>query len=443
MKFYKYPITEERTEIKIRPIQERPDVRERVEQIVEAVRSGGDAAIQEFTRRFDGVDLPLQAVSRETLSRALAELEPSLRKAIELAIRNIKTFHKAQYLQAQAEDESYIETQPGVTCTRLLRAIERVGLYVPGGSAPLFSTLLMLAVPALLAGAKEIVVVTPPQQNRDYPVTSVVLAAAALLGITEVYPIGGAQAIAALAFGTKTVRAVDKIFGPGNSYVDLAKQIVTTHPACRVGIDLPAGPSEVCIIADDSARIELIVADLLAQAEHGPDSQVVLLTTSTRIFEGLQAELARQTKLLPRRAICEKSLLCARAALLNDLNEALNLSNEYAPEHLILAVNNAQQCLEKVTSAGSVFVGELAAESFGDYASGTNHVLPTVGWARVTGGVSVASFQKWITVQRLTQEGVDGLAPTVALLARAEGLEGHARAAELRMTKYVRGGCNV
>jgi histidinol dehydrogenase len=402
---------------------EAPEVAARVREIFAQVREHGDAALLALTRKFDGAALNSLLVSPEELASAAAHVPPELQAAIRQAKANIEAFHATQ-----REAGPLVETMPGVTCWRQSVPVQRVGLYVPGGTAPLFSTLLMLGVPTRLAGCPEVVVCTPPR--ADGTVSPVILFVARLLGITRVVKAGGAQAVAALAYGTASVPAVDKIFGPGNRYVTAAKQLAVAE--CGVAIDMPAGPSEVLVIADASANPAFVAADLLSQAEHGPDSQVVLLTDSATLLEQVQAEVQAQLAALPRREVAAQALAESRALLLPDAAAMLAFSNAYAPEHLILAVEDAEALAAQVTNAGSVFLGHLTPEAVGDYASGTNHTLPTGGYARQYSGVSLDSFVKKITFQRLTAAGLQAVGPVVETMAGAEGLAAHARAVAIR-----------
>lgn len=416
-----------------RPTLTRSDVvDETVTSICDQVEGRGDAAVIELTERFDGPRLEGLQVSGDEVAAAAGAIDSEDRRCLERARNNIEVFHRLQRPRTVE-----VETEPGVFCRRVSRPLDRVGLYVPGGSAPLVSTLLMLAVPARLAGCRERIVCTPP--DREGRVDAHVLAAAELCQVTAVFTVGGAQAVAAMAYGTETVPRVDKIFGPGNLYVAAAKQMVSRSihgPA----IDLAAGPSEVLVIADDSADPAFVAADLLSQAEHDESAQVLLVTPSASLADRVEHELDRQLAELPRHEIAEVSLGSARAVVVRDSSQAVEVSNEYAPEHLILNCEGADELVESVRHAGSVFVGPWSAEAFGDYASGTNHVLPTYGSARFQGGLTLESFCKTMTVQRLTDVGVRGLGPTVERLARLEGLEGHARAVALRERVAKRGG---
>lgn len=396
-----------------------------VARILAQVRADGDGALRALTRRFDNCEIAEFAVTEQEFRAAEASLDPNVRSAIDEAKERIEIFHRAT-----APQSLRIETAPGVACERILRPIERVGLYVPAGGAPLPSTALMLGVPAQLAQCPEITLCTPP--NAAGECDAAVIYVAARCGIERVLKLGGAQAIAAMAFGTESVTRCDKIFGPGNTWVTEAKRQVAAD-ADGVAIDLPAGPSEVLVIADAHASPEAVAADLLAQAEHGPDSQVILVSDSRALLDHCLAELPRQLEQLPRREIAAASLAHARLILAASLDEALAISNAYAPEHLILNVDAPRRWLEKVENAGSVFLGPWSPESVGDYCSGTNHVLPTYGHARAWSGVSVASFLKQITVQELTPSGLRAIGPCAATLARSEGLQAHERAVTRRL----------
>ncbi|GAA4386343.1 histidinol dehydrogenase [Hymenobacter koreensis] len=424
MQIINYPSAAEWPALQQRPAQaEAAQVAERVRQIFDDVRQRGDEALRHYAAELDGATLTQLRVTPEEFAAAAAQVPENLQAAIRQARANIERFHAAQ-----REGELRLETMPGVECWRRAVPVQRVGLYIPGGTAPLFSTLLMLGVPARLAGCPDIVLCTPPA--RDGSVNPVILFTAELLGITTIIKAGGAQAVAALTGGTESVPPVDKIFGPGNRYVTAAKQLAAQR---GVAIDMPAGPSEVLVIADDSATPAFVAADLLSQAEHGPDSQVVLLSTSTQLLANVVREVERQVAELPRREVAALALRESRAVLLRTQEEMLLFSNQYAPEHLILAVDNAEELAEGVTSAGSVFLGHLTPEAAGDYASGTNHTLPTNGYARSYSGVSLDSFVKKITFQRISAEGLRQLGPVVETLAEAEGLRAHARAVTVRL----------
>jgi histidinol dehydrogenase len=398
-----------------------------VARIIAQVRADGDTALRALTRRLDGCELADFAVTPEEFAAARAQLDPAVARAIEEASARIELFHRATAPQAQR-----VQTAPGVVCERMLRPIARVGLYVPAGSAPLPSTALMLGIPAQIAQCPQVTLCTPANANGDCDPG--VLYAAALCGISRVFKLGGAQAIAAMAFGTESVAKCDKIFGPGNSWVAEAKRQVAQDPD-GPAIDLPAGPSEVLVIADSRADAEVVAADLLAQAEHGPDSQVMLVADDRPVLAAVAGALRRQLAALPRAAIATAALAHSRLILAFSLDQAIAISNDYAPEHLILNITAPQRWLEKVENAGSVFLGAWSPETVGDYCSGTNHVLPTYGHARAWSGVSVASFLKQITVQELTPAGLAAIGPCAATLARAEGLHAHERAVTLRLER--------
>ena len=392
------------------------------------VRERGDAALLELAEKFDGVKLENLLVSQEEIGEAEAKLPVELKEAILQAYSNIQVFHTQQ-----AEPSQQVETMAGVTCWRKSVAIEKVGLYIPGGTAPLFSTLLMLGVPARIAGCRELVLCTPP--SKDGTVHPAILYIASLLGVTRVVKSGGAQAIAAMAFGTESVPAVYKIFGPGNQYVTVAKQLVSK---AGVAIDLPAGPSEMLVIADESANPAFVASDLLSQAEHGPDSQVMLLTNSEDFLDRVEAELEAQLAVLPRAAFASKALGNSLGLVFDSVAEMLDFSNLYAPEHLILSILNFEEALDSIENAGSVFLGNYSPESAGYYASGTNHTLPTNGYARAYSGVSLDSFVKKITFQHITPEGLQHIGGTIETMAAAEGLEAHKNAVTIRLKEVNR-----
>ncbi len=404
-----------------RPMQSNHSLEKTVAAILQQVRTEGDRCLVELTKKFDGITDPSLCIP---VPSADPEISSDLKRAIEIAYNNIYQFH----LRQQERSEP-VETMPGVKCWRKSTAIEKVGLYVPGGSAPLFSSLLMLAIPARIAGCREIVVCTPPQ--RDGSIHPAIIYAAQLLQIEKLYPVGGAQAIAAMAYGTETFPKVYKILGPGNQYVTMAKQLISQ----QVAIDFPAGPSEVAVLADATANPDFIAADLLSQAEHGPDSQVILATNSPALVEQVQSVLGRQLNELPRRQIAEQALEQSKSVVFEDLETAMQFLNRYAPEHLILNLEHAEKWAEKVTNAGSVFLGAYTPESVGDYASGTNHTLPTNGNARMYAGVSVDTFVKKITFQQITPQGLESIGDTVETMAAAEGLEAHRRAVSIRRNK--------
>ncbi|WP_421940654.1 histidinol dehydrogenase [Pedobacter sp.] len=405
-----------------REIEDDKLVEERVAEIIKTVKSDGDNALYNYAKTFDKVDLSKLFLDQNELKAIASTIPADAKKAIDTAYQNIKTFH-----QSQLKTEDKIETMPGVVCWREVRAIEKVGLYIPGGTAVLPSTFLMLATPALIAGCKEIVVCSPPQSDTK---TNCYLAyCAVLLGIEKIYLIGGAQAVAAMAFGTDTVPQVYKIFGPGNRYVTTAKTMVQN----KVAIDMPAGPSEVLVVADDTANPSYVAADLLAQAEHGIDSQSVLVSTSNKIITEVIKQIEIQIESLPRKDIAAKAIENSYAILTDNQADAMDFSNEYAPEHLILATNDFQRLIPAITNAGSVFLGNLTPESAGDYASGTNHTLPTSGYAKAYSGVSTDAFLKKITFQHLSETGIKNIGPTVETLATAEGLEAHKNAITIRL----------
>ncbi len=426
MKILSNPNLAERAAALIRPTDEQAARRrEEVAYILAAIRAEGDVAVRRFAEQFDGAVPEYFAVAETEFAAAEAALTPALKAAIRQAYANIRAFH-----EPQVERPAPVETMSGVVCWRKSVAIERVGLYIPGGTAPLFSTVLMLGVPAQIAGCQQVVLCTPPQAGGV--VHPAVLFAAGLCGIRQVFRLGGVQAIGAMAYGSATVPQVWKIFGPGNPWVTAAKQLVSLD---GVAIDMPAGPSEVAVLADASADPVFVAADLLSQAEHGADSQVLLVTDSANLMQRVEAELERQLADLPRRDFAGQVLANSTAIVVSDLQEGMAIINEYAPEHLILQVAEPEHWAEQVRNAGSVFLGALTPESAGDYASGTNHTLPTGGYARAYSGVSVDSFVKKITFQRIQPEGLQHLGPTVIEMARAEGLEAHARAVEVRMNR--------
>ena len=394
-----------------------------VASVLADVKKRGDDAVKGYELKFDHVDLPTLAVSEAEMNEAETLVSPELKAAIQVAHYNIQAFHESQKFKGKK-----VETQPGVVCWQKSVAIEKVGLYIPGGTAPLFSTVLMLATPAKIAGCKEIVLCTPP--NREGKVNPAILVAARIAGVSKIFKIGGVQAIGAMAYGTESVPKVFKIFGPGNQYVMAAKQHVSLD---EVAIDMPAGPSEVCVLADETANAEFVAADLLSQAEHGIDSQVLLITTSEAKLSEVQAEVDRQLALLPRKEIAVKALDNSRLVLVDSADEMINLSNLYAPEHLILQVKDYEQLAERVVNAGSVFLGPYACESAGDYASGTNHTLPTHGYATAYNGVNLDSYCRKITFQHLTEDGIRHIGRAVELMAEAEQLDAHKNAMTVRI----------
>ena len=425
MKRYTYQNIVSTPSLLARPAMTAANLDAIVGQILQDIRERGDTAVKECTQRFDKVTLEDLEVSTSDLVEAETLLDPALKTAIQTAKSNIETFHARQQSQPEV-----VETMPGVFCWRKNVGIDKVGLYIPGGTAPLFSTVLMLGVPAKLAGCKEIILCSPPNQaGKIHPA---ILYAAQAVGVTKIFKAGGVQAIGALAYGTESIPRVYKIFGPGNQYVTAAKQLVSRE---TVAIDMPAGPSEVLVCADAKADPAFVAADLLAQAEHGIDSQVVLLALKAELLEAILQEVERQVAMLPRAEITRKALENSVAVLVNTPAEALTLINDYAPEHLILAMEDAEAFAEQVQNAGSVFIGNYTPESVGDYASGTNHTLPTNGYARAYSGVSLDSFVKKITFQRLTAEGLKNIGPTVETMAIAEELVAHQRAVSIRLEK--------
>ncbi|MDF7659546.1 histidinol dehydrogenase [Erwiniaceae bacterium L1_54_6] len=392
-----------------------------VRDVLAQVRENGDDALREFSARFDKTQVENLRVTAEQMQAASARLSDTLKQAMAVAVGNIETFHNAQQLPAVD-----VETQPGVRCQQITRPVQSVGLYIPGGSAPLFSTVLMLATPARIAGCGRVVLCSPP------PIADEILYAAQLCGVKEVFQVGGAQAIAALAFGTATVPKVDKIFGPGNAYVTEAKRQVSQR-LDGAAIDMPAGPSEVLVIADAGATPAFVASDLLSQAEHGPDSQVILLTPSLELANGVAAAVEEQLARLPRAATARQALASSRLIVARDLAQCIAISNQYGPEHLIIQTRTPRDLVDDITSAGSVFLGDWSPESAGDYASGTNHVLPTYGYTATCSSLGLADFQKRMTVQELTPKGFLGLAATIETLAAAEQLEAHKNAVTLRV----------
>lgn len=423
MKIIRYPEKSEWTEIVKRPHLDVSTLNETVASVLSDVRQRGDEAVKGYELKFDHVDLPSLEVTKEEINEAENLVSDQLKEAIKLAHQNIKTFHEAQRFRSKK-----VETQPGVTCWQKSVAIEKVGLYIPGGTAPLFSTVLMLATPAKIAGCQEIVLCTPP--DRQGKVNPAILVAARIAGVSKIFKAGGVQAIGAMAYGTESVPKVYKIFGPGNQYVMAAKQQVSLHD---VAIDMPAGPSEVCVIADETANAEFVAADLLSQAEHGIDSQVFLITTSNKLIDEVQKEVSRQLNVLPRKEIAQQALLNSVLVLVCDIREAIELSNTYAPEHLVIQTEDYEKVASRIVNAGSVFLGKYACESAGDYASGTNHTLPTHGYATAYNGVNLDSYCRKITFQHLTEEGIRNIGHAVELMAEAEQLDAHKNAMTVRI----------
>ena len=425
MELIKYPVKEIWKDILKRPTIDTTSLEATVQLVLSDIKAKGQSAVRKYTLQFDKVDLETILVSADEFSIAEELVSEELKQAIQLAKKNIETFHSAQ-----KEKINIIETMPGVTCWRKAIAIQKVGLYIPGGTAPLFSTILMLGVPAKLAGCSEIILCTPPDAKGN--INPAILYTAQLVGINKVYKIGGVQAIGAMAYGTEIVPQVYKIFGPGNQYVTCAKQLVNKQ---GIAIDMPAGPSEVAILADETCVPEFVAADLLSQAEHGSDSQVILVSTNETVIKNIQTETEKQLALLPRKEFASEALNNSKSILVKTTEEALDLLNEYAPEHLIIACANDEQLAEQVINAGSVFLGNYSCESAGDYASGTNHTLPTNGYAKAYSGVSLDSFVKKITYQKLSKEGINNIGPAIELMAEAEGLQAHKNAVTLRLKK--------
>ena len=423
MKKILYPDKKDWSEMLRRPTQNVETLFENVGAILKNVKANGDKAVLGYEEQFDKVKLESLAVTPEEIKEAEAQVPIELKVAILLAQRNIYTFHKKQKFEGKK-----VETMEGVTCWQKAVGIEKVGLYIPGGTAPLFSTVLMLAVPARIAGCKEIVLCTPP--NKEGKVHPAILYAAQVSGVSKIFKIGGVQAIGAMAYGTESVPKVYKIFGPGNQYVMAAKQMVAMHD---VAIDMPAGPSEVEVIADETANPKFVAADLLSQAEHGLDSQVVLITTSEKLLAEVEYEVQYQLSRLPRWQIAEKSLENSKLILVKDIDEAIELTNEYAPEHLIIETKDYMELAEKVVNAGSVFLGSYTPESAGDYASGTNHTLPTNGYAKAYSGVSLDSFIRKITFQEINREGIQNIGPAIEVMAAHEQLDAHKNAVSVRL----------
>lgn len=423
MNVVKYPSKSEWKTLLSRPALSVEGLYERVQAVLDDVRINGDKALKEYEFRFDKVQLDSLAVSRAELDEAAALVPARLRSSIDCAAVNIRKFHESQLPSLDK-----VETTPGVTCWQKAVPITKVGLYIPGGTAPLFSTVLMLAIPARTAGCRDIVLCTPPGPNGN--VNPAILYAAQVAGVNRFFKLGGSQAIAAMAYGTESVPKVSKIFGPGNPYVTAAKQIVSLKD---VAIDMPAGPSEVEVIADAQANPAFVAADLLSQAEHGRDSQVILLTTSAEFIDKVQAEVDRQVALLPRNGIAEAALQNSRMILLSNDDEIIEMTNEYAPEHLIIQTRNASELAERVVNAGSVFIGPWSPESAGDYASGTNHTLPTSGYAKAYSGVNIDSFMRKITFQQLTRQGLQTLGPVIETMAAGESLDAHKNAVSIRL----------
>lgn len=423
MNIIRYPEKANWNELLARPVLNTETLNDTVCEILSHIRKEGDKAVLEYEEKFDKVRLSSLCVTEEEFAKAEKEVSIELKAAIMLAWNNIRTFHESQRFIGKK-----VETLPGVTCWQKAVAIEKIGLYIPGGTAPLFSTVLMLATPAQIAGCKEIILCTPPDKNRNVP--AAILYAARTAGVSKVFKTGGVQAIGAMAYGTESIPKVYKIFGPGNQYVTAAKQMVSLHD---VAIDMPAGPSEVEVLADETANPIFVAADLLSQAEHGVDSQAMLITTSEELLKEVEFEVNRQLSLLPRWEIAQKALEHSKLILVKDMEEAVELTNLYAPEHLIIETKDYAEIAEKITNAGSVFLGNLSPESAGDYASGTNHTLPTNGYAKAYSGVSLDSFIRKITFQEITSEGMKTIGPAIEVMAANESLNAHKNAVTVRL----------
>ena len=430
MQIVKFPAKSQWASFLERPHRDASELRETVKTVLDDIQARGDAAVKEYELKFDKVQLDSLQVSEAELQEAESLVSDELKQALTLAHHNIEKFHASQKFEGQK-----VETAPGVVCWQKSVAIEKVGLYIPGGTAPLFSTVLMLATPAKIAGCKEIVLCTPP--NREGKVNPAILMAARIAGVSKIFKAGGVQAIGAMAYGTESVPKVSKIFGPGNQFVMAAKQQVSLH---EVAIDMPAGPSEVAVVADDTANPVFVAADLLSQAEHGADSQAVMFTDSLALAEAVDAEVARQLEALPRKELAAKSLEYSKLIVVKNLDEVVDICNEYAPEHLILAVKDYMSVAERVVNAGSVFLGNFSCESAGDYASGTNHTLPTSGYAKAYSGVNLDSFCRKITFQELTAEGIRSIGRAVEVMAENEQLDAHKNAMTVRLLEVQ--GCS-
>ncbi len=423
MKKYINPDKSKWGEILKRPLFEVSDLYGKVQSILDEIKKSGDTALQKYTTLFDGVELDSFQVSDSEIEKAANLVSAELKDAISLASDNIRKFHEAQKTK-----ENKVETTKGVSCWQKAVAIEKVGLYIPGGSAPLFSTVLMLAIPAKIAGCREIVLCTPP--GKDGKINPAILYAAKVSGVTKIFKLGGVQAIGAMAYGTESIPKVYKIFGPGNQYVMAAKQLVSMN---EVAMDMPAGPSEVLVVADETSNPAFVASDLLSQAEHGADSQVVLLSNNSKITEDVLSEIEKQVLQLQRGKIASEALHNSVLIVLEDIKDQISFINEYAPEHLIISTKNYMEIADEITNAGSVFLGELTPESAGDYASGTNHTLPTNGWAKTFSGINLDSFMKKITFQEITAEGLKKIGPSVEIMAATEQLDAHKNAVTLRL----------
>lgn len=429
MKRYKNPISSVWNRLVKRPLIEDEEIRKVVSEILENIKKNGDKALFQYTSLFDDATLNTLEVSAKEIEQSVTQTPQPLKDAIEVAYKNISGFHRSQRV-----NEAVVETSPGVRCWRNSIPIERVGLYIPGGSAPLFSTILMLGIPAIIAGCKEIVLCTPP--NKNGTLDPAILYTAKRVGISKIYKVGGAQAIAAMAYGTESIPSVYKIFGPGNQFVTKAKELVQQN---GIAIDMPAGPSEVLVIADSTCNPSFVAADLLSQAEHGVDSQVMLLSNNVKVIDACFVEIKKQIEPMPRKKTALKALENSKAILFKDISTCIDFSNLYAPEHLILASENAQKFVSKVYNAGSVFIGNYSCESAGDYASGTNHTLPTNGFAKNHSGVSLDSFLKKITYQELSKKGIQNIGEAIEIMAEAEALYAHKNAVTIRLKEIQNG----
>ncbi len=425
MNIIKYPGRDSWETLLKRSAMKTDSLKDIVSEVLNKVRTEGDKAVKAYEEQFDKVKLESLAVTEAEFAEAEKNIDSDLKSAIQRALQNIRTFHSAQRFEGKK-----IQTQPGVTCWQKAIPIQKVGLYIPGGTAPLFSTVLMLATPAQIAGCKEIVMCTPP--NKEGKVHPAVLYAAHAAGVNKVFKAGGVQAIGAMAYGTESIPKVYKIFGPGNQFVTIAKQQVSLHD---VAIDMPAGPSEVAVLADETSNPVFVAADLLSQAEHGADSQAILITTSEALLENVAKEVDKQLAALPRKELAAKSLDSSKLILVSDMEEAIDMTNEYAPEHLIIETKNYNEIASQIVNAGSVFLGSYSPESAGDYASGTNHTLPTNGYAKAYSGVSLDSFIRKITFQEITREGISTLGPTIQVMAANEHLDAHKNAVTVRLNE--------
>ena len=422
------PLREDWDQILKRPTQTYDQIEGTVLEVFKAIQTEGDAAVARYTEKFDGIIPENLIVSPSEIDQALASIDSDLKEAIKLAKTNIERFH-----QAQRTPRVEVETAPGVMCWQEKRPIQKVGLYIPGGTAPLFSTILMLAIPAKIAGCKEVILCTPPDKQGN--INPAILVTAQLCGIDKIYKVGGIQAIGAMTFGTESISKVYKIFGPGNQFVTVAKQMATKY---NVSIDMPAGPSELLVVADDTADAAFVASDLLSQAEHGVDSQVILVSTSKALIAAVEEEIANQLEALPRKAIAEKAIANSKLIYVETHEKALELIDEYGPEHFIVATDSNDFYVDNIANAGSVFIGNYTPESAGDYASGTNHTLPTNGYAKQYSGVNLDSFMKSMTFQKLSEEGIQNIGNAIELMAAAEGLQAHKNAVTLRLNKLAK-----